>query len=232
MHVNAIKVIEEPHATYVRNSHIVETLTCSDCSSPKPHPLAQCFVIDDNLVWVYNGTLTVDNSTTIESELIVLEEFVVTMSGVLVLENSTVRVFGCIDLQDGSTLELILTEEQIQQLINGHLLNVTLLVYNSVCQNPQFDNVRIKNEELNCVTWVPEQKSAPGLLTVLVTSTDSCNIQTPAPVPASVPTTQAVPDWAIAVIVVGGVVIAGGVIVLGVMVRKQQRRVAIAHIVG
>lgn len=97
-------------------------------------------------MWVYNGTLTVDNSTTIESELIVLEEFVVTMSGVLVLENSTVRVFGCIDLQDGSTLELILTEEQIQQLINGHLLNVTLLVYNSVCQNPQFDNVRIKNE--------------------------------------------------------------------------------------
>lgn len=74
----------------------------------------------------------------------------------------------------------------------------------------------------DCVTLNARQDTKPGLVTIVIVTDDSACSS----VPSGYLLVPALPDWAIAVIVVGAVIVAGAVILTAILVSNKQKKVA------
>lgn len=165
-----------------------------------------------------NSTLTVNDTTSFYESVVIVGDFIVSSGTEVQLSSgSTITVLGCPQINGSLALEL--TQEEIDELNENGSLNRTALVYDVTCSDgAEFNQVVIKNSQ-ECIRYEATQNKYPGTITILVqVTTLSCeNLQPDG-------TTNVLPDWAIAVIVVGGLLIAGGAIGLGVALRQKQLR--------
>jgi hypothetical protein len=186
-----------------------------------------------------NSTLTVNDTTSFYESVVIVGDFIVSSGTEVQLSSgSTITVLGCPQINGSLALEL--TQEEIDELNENGSLNRTALVYDVTCsEGAEFNQVVIKNSQgkefswmrskriflltyfsfAECIRYEATQNKYPGTITILVqVTTLSCeNLQPDG-------TTNVLPDWAIAVIVVGGLLIAGGAIGLGVALRQKQLR--------
>ncbi len=117
-----------------------------DCTFPKPAELAECTVIDGNSVWVVNGSLTVNSTTTVNNPVIIYGDLQVTDSGLLVVNGTTISVYGCVDIKNQSSLVVTLTPQEIEELQNNGVLNRTVVTYSPLCDTANdFGIISISN---------------------------------------------------------------------------------------
>jgi hypothetical protein len=121
-------------------------------------------------------------------------------------------------------LFLTLTSEEIEALTQSGQVERALLFFDSTCDtsNLDFDAITVDGDVSDCVTLNARQDTKPGLVTIIIVTDDSACSS----VPSGYLLVPALPDWAIAVIVVGAVIVAGAVILTAILVSNKQKKVA------
>jgi hypothetical protein len=112
---------------------------------PKPSEIAECVVLDGESVWVVNDTLVINSTITINTEVIVYGDLEVTNNGILAINGTTITVFGCLELQNASSLLFTLTPEEFEELENNGILNRTVISFNPLCDLDDFGQVSVTN---------------------------------------------------------------------------------------
>lgn len=151
---------------------------------------------------------------------------------------AVITVTGCPIINGSVALQLTLSEEETTLLNGQGAINRTVLFYDVTCDYKGEFSIALQNtlgkqpkqtEKTDskqncayllisdaCAVYISGQQNTPGSIVVLVTKKSvPCNFVTE-------PDALLIPDWAIAVIVVGFVVLAGIAIAIGLVVRKRK----------
>lgn len=139
----------------------------------------------------------------------------ITINGNLTMyPNSTLKVpfnNGNINVSNCATFAGILNLLNTTGVKNGTEVN---LAYYACYSGGKFDEVSLVDPSDQCLLKYVNLTYTPTSLTALITSVNICNNSPNAPNDPNVPGAQLLPDWAIAVIVVGGCLILVAVFII------------------